>query len=89
MSFDEEFNDMFLFKSMDIKRGGVGKFNEDMIIPKSILSRLGTETIKSKNNKQASFSFIDMFHDMKNAAIAMHKDMEASKSKKILSKEKN
>jgi len=33
MSFDEDFNDMFLFKSMDVKRGGIGKFNEDMSIP--------------------------------------------------------
>ena len=40
MSFDEEFNDMFLFKNMDIKKGGVGKFNEDMDIPKSIMRRM-------------------------------------------------
>jgi hypothetical protein len=45
MSFDEEFDDIFLFKSMDIKRGGAGKFNKDMSIPKSIMKRLG---IKSK-----------------------------------------
>ena len=45
MSFDEEFDDPFLFASMEKKRGGEGKFNEDMAIPKSIMKRLG---IKSK-----------------------------------------
>ena len=40
MEFAEEYNNPYLFASMDS-----GKFNEDMVLPKSIMSRLG---IKSK-----------------------------------------
>ena len=41
MSFDEEFDDPYLFKSMDKNKGGQGKFNNDMVLPKSIMKRLG------------------------------------------------
>jgi len=54
MSFDEEFNDMFLFKSMDIKRGDQIKVNKDTHLPISLENKI----IKYFNIDKKDFNHI-------------------------------